>query len=455
MSVALGIPTARTAAPGGTTGLTPGAEPGAAPGATHAETHVGRHAALPADRPTGPAASALLDRFGRTATDLRISLTDRCNLRCTYCMPAEGLPFLPPPALLTRDEITRLARIAVTEFGVRQIRFTGGEPLLRKDLVDIVRDVAALDPRPEISLTTNAIGLASRAQALADAGLDRINVSLDSVHPETFAAITRRPFLSRVLAGIDAVSAAGLVQTKINTVLMPGVNDDQAVELLEWALAGGHQLRFIEQMALDADRTWERDTMITAAQIRERLSTRYVLTPHDAPRDGAPAELFQVRDRPQSAPASSGPAATADDDPATATTPGPAADPTSAATAIDGPTATTSDGPAAVADPAAIPDPTSATATAGRMLGLVGIIASVSEPFCSDCRRTRLTAEGGVRSCLFSHDETDLLGPMRAGASDQVVADLWRTAMWGKPAGHEMNAVGFAQPERTMSAIGG
>ncbi|MCS5722481.1 GTP 3',8-cyclase MoaA [Herbiconiux sp. CPCC 203407] len=371
MSVALGIPSLRIAAP-------------RAAGAA-AATGI-----LPAARPD---ASALLDTFGRTATDLRISLTDRCNLRCTYCMPAEGLPFLPPPALLTRDEITRLARIAVTEFGVRQIRFTGGEPLLRKDLVEIVRDVASLDPRPEISLTTNAIGLASRAQALADAGLDRINVSLDSVHPETFAAITRRPFLSRVLAGIDAVSAAGLVQTKINTVLMPGINDDQAVELLEWALAGGHQLRFIEQMALDADHTWARDTMITAAQIRERLGTRYLLTPDDAPRDGAPAELFQVRELTEG--------------------------------------------------------------NEGRMLGLVGIIASVSEPFCADCRRTRLTAEGGVRSCLFSHEETDLLGPMRSGAPDAVVADLWRAAMWGKPAGHEMNAVGFAQPERTMSAIGG
>jgi cyclic pyranopterin phosphate synthase len=374
MSVALGIPSLRIAAPRAA-GAT----------ATSADTGI-----LPAGR---PATSALLDTYGRTATDLRISLTDRCNLRCTYCMPAEGLPFLPPPALLTRDEITRLARIAVTEFGVRQIRFTGGEPLLRKDLVEIVRDVASLDPRPEISLTTNAIGLASRAQALADAGLDRINVSLDSVHPDTFAAITRRPFLDRVLAGIDAVRAAGLVRTKINTVLMPGINDDQAVELLEWALAGGHQLRFIEQMALDADHTWARDTMITAAQIRERLSTRYLLTPDDAPRDGAPAELFQVRDR------------------------------------------TEGEG--------------------GRMLGLVGIIASVSEPFCSDCRRTRLTAEGGVRSCLFSHEETDLLGPMRSGAPDAVVADLWRAAMWGKPAGHEMNAVGFAQPERTMSAIGG
>jgi cyclic pyranopterin phosphate synthase len=374
MSVALGIPSLRIAAPRA-----------AGPTAAAADTGI-----LPAGR---PATSALLDTYGRTATDLRISLTDRCNLRCTYCMPAEGLPFLPPPALLTRDEITRLARIAVTEFGVRQIRFTGGEPLLRKDLVEIVRDVASLDPRPEISLTTNAIGLASRAQALAEAGLDRINVSLDSVHPDTFAAITRRPFLDRVLAGIDAVRAAGLVRTKINTVLMPGINDDQAVELLEWALAGGHQLRFIEQMALDADHTWARDTMITAAQIRERLSTRYLLTPDDAPRDGAPAELFQVRDR--------------------------------------------------------------AEGEGGRMLGLVGIIASVSEPFCSDCRRTRLTAEGAVRSCLFSHTETDLLGPLREGADDRELADLWRGAMWAKPAGHEMNAIGFEQPDRPMSAIGG
>ncbi|MCS5731886.1 GTP 3',8-cyclase MoaA [Herbiconiux moechotypicola] len=352
---------------------------------------------LPADRPR---ASALLDRFGRTATDLRISLTDRCNLRCTYCMPAEGLPFLAPPALLSLDEITRLARIAVTEFGVRQIRFTGGEPLLRRDLVDIVRAVASLDPRPEISLTTNAIGLASRAQALADAGLDRVNVSLDSIHPDTFAAITRRPFLDRVLAGIDALGAAGLSHTKINAVLMPGINDHHAVDLLEWALAGGHQLRFIEQMALDADHGWSRDSMITAAEIRARLGERYLLTPDDAPRDGAPAELFQVR-------------------------------------ALEGSDGGGDGGPG------------------GRMLGLVGIIASVTEPFCSDCRRTRLTAEGAVRSCLFSHVETDLLGPMRAGADDAEVADLWRGAMWDKPAGHQMNEIGFAQPARPMSAIGG
>jgi cyclic pyranopterin phosphate synthase len=339
---------------------------------------------------TRPATPALLDRHGRIATDLRISLTDRCNLRCTYCMPAEGLPFLPPPALMTRDEIARLARIAVTELGVRQIRFTGGEPLLRADLVEIVRAVAQIEPRPEISLTTNAIGLASRAAALADAGLGRINVSLDSVDPETFAAITRRPFLARVLAGIDAVRAAGIRHTKLNAVLMPGINDDQGGDLLEWALTGGHELRFIEQMPLDADHTWSRASMITAAEIRARLGERFLLTPDDAPRDGAPAELFQVRDR-----------------------------------------------------------------AGGAVRGLVGIIASVSEPFCADCRRTRVTAEGAVRSCLFSHTETDLLGPMREGASDGVVAELWCGAMWAKPAGHGMDDPSFVQPDRPMSAIGG
>jgi cyclic pyranopterin phosphate synthase len=380
MSVALGIPSVKAAA--------------AVPVGSVLPPRARRVVMLPSDR---PAVAGLVDPYGRSATDLRISLTDRCNLRCTYCMPAEGLPFLPPPALMSIDEITRFARIAVTEFGVRQVRFTGGEPLLRKDLVEIVRAVASLEPRPEISLTTNAIGLSSRAVALAEAGLDRINVSLDSIEPETFAKITRRPFLSRVLAGIDAVGAAGLVSTKINAVLMPGINDDQAVELLEWALAGGHQLRFIEQMPLDADHTWKRDSMITADGIRERLSTRYLLTPDDAPRDGAPAELFQVRQR------------------------------------------------------SSAPD----LGASGPSLGLVGIIASVSEPFCADCRRTRLTAEGAVRSCLFSHTETDLLGPLRQGADDRELADLWRGAMWAKPAGHDMNAAGFEQPDRPMSAIGG
>ena len=343
--------------------------------------------ALPRREPT---ASGLFDRFERRATDLRISLTDRCNLRCTYCMPAEGLPTQPASALLQAPEIARLAKIAVESLGVRQVRFTGGEPLLRRDLLDIIRSVAALEPRPEISLTTNAIGLSSRAADLRAAGLDRINVSLDTVHAATFLEVTRRPFLQRVLDGIDAAAASGLTPVKINAVLLRGVNDHEAPDLLAWALDRGHQLRFIEQMPLDADHAWERSTMITASEIRGLLADRFELTADDAPRDGAPAELFRVLDR-----------------------------------------------------------------TTGAQLGLVGIIASVSEPFCGDCRRTRLTAEGGVRSCLFSHTETNLLGPMRAGASDHDLAELWRDAMWAKPKGHGLDDGSFVQPARTMSAIGG
>lgn len=343
--------------------------------------------ALPADRPRS---DALVDRFGRAATDLRISLTDKCNLRCTYCMPAEGLPSQPVDALMTADEIRRLVGIAVGTLGVRQVRFTGGEPLLRADLVDIVAACAGLPARPEISLTTNAIGLASRAQKLRAAGLDRLNVSLDSLHPDVFALITRRPFLARVLDGIAAAGEAGFGNIKINAVLVRGVNDSQAGELLDWSLRHGHQLRFIEQMPLDADRSWSREGMITAAEIRRTLSADFDLRPDSTPRDGAPAELWQVR-RPGS----------------------------------------------------------------DRLLGYVGIIASVTEPFCGDCRRTRLTAEGGVRNCLFANDETDLLGPLRAGADDATLARLWQAEMWRKAAGHGVNSPGFVQPERTMSAIGG
>jgi cyclic pyranopterin phosphate synthase len=291
------------------------------------------------------------------------------------------------------DEIARLASIAVRDLGVRQVRFTGGEPLLRRDLLEIIAAVAALEPRPEISLTTNAIGLASRASALREAGLDRINVSLDTIHASTFLELSRRPFLDRVIAGIDAAAAAGLTPIKINAVLLRGVNDDQAAELLGWSLERGHQLRFIEQMPLDADRAWERQTMVTAAEIRASLSAEYRLEPSEEPRDGAPAELFDVY-------------------------------------------------------------------AGGALLGRVGVIASVTESFCADCRRTRLTAEGGVRSCLFSHGELDLLGPLRSGATDAELAELWRAAMWAKPSGHGLDAgsfetAAFVQPERTMSAIGG
>ncbi len=342
---------------------------------------------LPGDR---PASAALIDRFGRTATDLRVSLTDRCNLRCSYCMPAEGLPTRPVESIMTIDEIARLVGIAVQRLGVRQVRFTGGEPLLRADLVDIVAACAALSGRPEISLTTNAIGLAGRARALADAGLDRLNVSLDSLRPEIFAQITRRPFLPRVLDGIEAATAAGFTDIKINAVLLRGVNDGQAGELLEWALGQGHELRFIEQMPLDADHSWARAEMVTAAEIRERLAERFLLQADSAPRDGAPAERYTVRSRAQPS-----------------------------------------------------------------LMGVVGIIASVTESFCGDCRRTRLTAEGGVRNCLFANGETDLLGPLRAGCDDETIVRLWQGEMWQKAGGHGVNEPGFVQPSRTMSAIGG
>ncbi|MEU7789577.1 GTP 3',8-cyclase MoaA [Amycolatopsis sp. NPDC049159] len=333
-------------------------------------------------RPENP---QLIDTFGRVATDLRVSLTDRCNLRCTYCMPAEGLDWMPGDQVLTDDELVRLMRIAVERLGITDIRLTGGEPLLRPGLEDLVARVTALSPRPKLSMTTNGIGLARRAKALAEAGLNRINVSLDTIDPELFEKITRRDRLSHVLAGMAAARDAGMSPVKVNSVLMRGVNEAEAVPLLKFCLAEGYHLRFIEQMPLDAQHGWNRGEMITAAEILEKLGTAFELTPFPVARGGAPAERWLV----------------------------------------DG-------GP-----------------------GDVGVIASVTRPFCAACERTRLTADGAVRSCLFSNDETDLRSLVRAGARDEEVADAWRATMWGKLAGHEINDAGFAQPIRPMSAIGG
>ncbi len=337
------------------------------------------------DRPDVP---GLVDRFGRVATDLRVSLTDRCNLRCTYCMPAEGIAPGPQSAVLTADEVVQLVRIGVERLGITAVRFTGGEPLLRPDLAEIIAATAALAPRPDIALTTNAIGLAERVDALAAAGLDRVNISLDSLDPTVYAEITRRPLLTRALEGVAAARAAG-IGVKINTVLVPGVNDDEAADLVEWALEGGVELRFIEQMPLGGDRSWQRDIVVTAAQTRARLAERLTLRPHAAPRAGAPAERFDVFD------------------------------------------------------------------PSGARLGTIGIIASVTEPFCGDCVRTRLTADGAVRDCLFAHTETPLRELLRAGATDDELADRWRAAMWVKRAGHGIDGPAFAQPQRPMSAIGG
>ena len=327
----------------------------------------------------------LLDQHGRVATDLRVSLTDRCNLRCTYCMPAEGLDWLPGDEQLTDDEVVRLIGVAVSRLGVREVRFTGGEPLVRRGLVDIVRRVRALSPTVEMSITTNALGLARTAPALADAGLDRVNVSLDSVRRRTFETITRRDRLADVIAGLAAAEAAGLGPVKVNAVLLRGVNDDQAPELLRWCLDRGYQLRFIEQMPLDAQHGWDRAAMVTADEILASLSARFLLTPAAEPRGSAPAELFLV----------------------------------------DG-------GPATV-----------------------GVIASVTRPFCGDCDRVRLTADGQVRDCLFARAESDLRLALRAGATDDDLADRWRAAMWRKAAGHGIDDPTFLQPDRPMSAIGG
>ena len=347
-------------------------------------------AARPADAPAG-----LADRYGRRATDMRLSLTDKCNLRCTYCMPAEGLEWLAKQAVMSADEIVRIVRVGVDLLGVRELRLTGGEPLVRADLVDIIAALRQEHPDLPISMTTNGVGLDRKAAALKAAGLTRINVSLDSLHEETFAKLTRRPFLDRVLTGVDAAWAVGLGPVKLNAVLMRGINDTESPALLAWALEKGYELRFIEQMPLDADHGWTRRNMITAAEIRELLSADYVLSPDPRARDGAPAERFEVRHRP-----------------------------------------------------------------AGPVLGTVGIIASVTEPFCSDCRRTRITAEGKIMSCLFSREEFDLLGLLRAGATDQELAERWQDAMWLKPKAHGMDHVGldapdFVQPDRSMSAIGG
>jgi cyclic pyranopterin phosphate synthase len=333
---------------------------------------------------------ALTDRFGRVATDLRVSLTDRCNLRCTYCMPAEGLAWMPRDEQLTDDEVVRLVRIGVEMLGVKDVRFTGGEPLIRRGLVGMIAAVAQLSPRPEIMLTTNGIGLERLAGPLRDAGLDRINVSLDTLDPSRFEALTRRNRHADVLRGLRAAAEAGLTPVKINTVLMRGVNEDEAPALLRFALEYGYQLRFIEQMPLDAQHQWDRHEMVTASEILAALEP-FDLQPDSVSRGTAPAETWLVP------------------------------------SFLD-----------AAGEPAR-----------------VGVIGSVTRPFCGDCDRTRLTADGQVRNCLFATEESDLRKLLRDGADDLEIAEAWQVATLGKRPGHGIDDPSFLQPARPMSAIGG
>jgi cyclic pyranopterin phosphate synthase len=332
--------------------------------------------------------TALIDTFGRVHRDMRVSVTDRCNLRCTYCMPADFSDWLPGDHLLSIDEMLEVIEIA-TEHGIESIRLTGGEPLLRPDLVEIVRRINALPLKPRISLTTNALRLEALAQPLADAGLERVNVSLDTLDRARFSELTKRDRFADVLSGIEAAQRAGLTPLKVNTVLMRGINDDEAVPLLQHAVDNGWSLRFIEQMPLDAQGSWDRGDMVTAAEILELLSEHFALTPVPT-RGSAPAEEFYVNG-----------------------------------------------GPATV-----------------------GIIASVSKPFCAACDRIRLTADGQVRNCLFSLDETDLRATLRDGdlpASErrERIGRLFQTSVTAKLPGHGINDPSFIQPDRPMSAIGG
>ena len=328
--------------------------------------------------------SALVDGFGRVHTDLRVSLTDKCNLRCSYCMPAEGLDWLPSPELLTDDEVVRVIRVAVERLGITEVRLTGGEPLLRRGIVDIVRRIALLQPRPVVSMTTNGIGLDRIVEALAEAGLQRVNVSLDTLQRARFIALARRDRLDDVLTGLDAARAVGLRPVKVNTVLMRGINEDEANALLRYCLDHGFTLRFIEQMPLDAQHGWDRAVMVTADEVLARLAEEHTLTPVGG-RGSAPAEEFLV----------------------------------------DG-------GPATV-----------------------GVIASVSKPFCGSCDRVRLTADGQVRNCLFTREESDLRAALRAGVDDDDLERRFRSSIAAKRAGHGIDDPGFLQPDRPMSAIGG
>jgi cyclic pyranopterin phosphate synthase len=336
-----------------------------------------------------PDTPGLIDTFGRTARDLRISITEKCSLRCTYCMPEAGLPAIARENLLTATEIGRLVAVAVRDLGVHDIRFTGGEPLMRADLAEIIRRSAAVAHLPgggmaSISMTTNAIGLDHRIHELVEAGLTRINISLDTVDRDHFARLTRRDRLPSVFAGIQAAKDAGLTPLKINAVLMRDTLAG-AADLLQWCLANGVRLRFIEQMPLDADEAWARDNMVDAAELLAVLGTRFTLSQPHRDDPSAPAEEWTV----------------------------------------DG-------GPATV-----------------------GIIASVTRSFCEACDRTRVTAEGTVRSCLFGDDETDLRALLRNGSDDATIAKWWRAAQWGKQSGHGMDRDDFVRPQRSMGAIGG
>jgi cyclic pyranopterin phosphate synthase len=328
--------------------------------------------------------ATLVDTHGRTVRDLRISVTDRCNLRCVYCMPAEGMAWLPKDDLLTYEEIARFAGICLS-LGVEGVRLTGGEPTVRADLPVLVRMLHDLRPGLDLSLTTNGLKLPAMAESLRDAGLTRVNVSLDTLDPQRFHQLARRDRFHEVIAGLEAAKRVGFAPIKINAVLMRGFNDDEPAALARWARDEGYELRFIEWMPLDFQHGWSREKLVPADEILRAIAAEFPLRPVDGADPSAPATLYEY---------------------------------------LDG---------------------------GGR----VGVIASVTRPFCGHCDRIRLTADGQIRTCLFSLKEYDFRKAMRGGASDEDIVALLRAAVLRKEPGHLINSPFFRQPERGMSAIGG
>jgi cyclic pyranopterin phosphate synthase len=325
-----------------------------------------------------------MDGHGRRISDLRVSVTDRCNFRCQYCMPADGLPWLDRSAILSFEEIERLVRVFAS-MGVDELRLTGGEPLVRRDFPRLVSMLAGVDGLSDISLTTNGYLLERDAAALVDAGIQRVNVSIDSLQRDRFFHITRRDSLPQVLRGLDALASHPEVHPiKVNAVAMRDFTEREAIPFAEFARTTAFQVRFIEFMPLDADRAWTADQVLTGEELRAIIHARYPM--EELPREpSATARVFRF---------------------------------------LDG-------------------------------SGQIGFINPVSEPFCSDCNRIRLTAEGKLRTCLFSVNETDLREPLRSGADDVELEALIRAAVWRKELKHRVGEPGFSQPPRTMSAIGG
>ena len=326
----------------------------------------------------------LVDGHGRAIEDLRVSVTDRCNFRCQYCMPADGLPWLRREEILTYEEIERVVRLLV-EMRVRDVRLTGGEPLVRRDFPVLVGMLASIEGLRDLSLTTNGYLLERDADALVAAGLQRINVSIDSLQRDRFFRITRRDALPQVLRGLHAIARHPQVRpVKVNAVAIRGFTEDEVIPFCEFARSTDFQVRFIEFMPLDADRAWNRDAVLTGAELRELIAAVHPI--EELPREpSATARVFRFRD--------------------------------------------------------------------GQ--GEVGFIDPVSDPFCSDCNRIRLTAEGKLRTCLFSLHETDLREPLRSGADDDDLERIVREAVWRKELKHHVGEPGFRQPARSMSAIGG